>query len=274
MMQTADWRLVRTQPARGAWNMAVDEAMLEAVGKQQAMPTLRLYAWNPPCLSLGIGQSVKDVNMEALQFYGWDCVRRPTGGRAILHTDELTYSVIAPLNEPRIAGGVLESYSRLSKALLDALIRLDLPAQAEKEYPLGEDVEADGPVCFEVPSNYEITVGGKKLIGSAQARRKDGVLQHGSLPLYGDLTRVNRVLQYPNDLTRLKAAQRLLAHATTVERLGYSVSWEMSAKAFVEAFCHTLQLNLQEEEISAAELQRAEELVAQKYGHPSWNERV
>src|SRR5690606_14878512 len=115
-MQPAKWRLIRTQPAAGAWNMAVDEAVLEAVGQGDVLPTLRLYAWNPPCLSLGFAQPVQDVDRAALARLGWELVRRPTGGRAILHTDELTYSVIAPLDEPRVAGSVLESYRRLSQA--------------------------------------------------------------------------------------------------------------------------------------------------------------
>jgi lipoate-protein ligase A len=225
-MQTAEWRLILTPPAPGAWNMALDEAILEAVGKNQVLPTLRLYAWDPPCLSLGFAQHVKDVDQQVLQYNGWQLVRRPTGGRAILHTDELTYSVIAPLNEPRVEGGVLESYFRLSLALRSALEDLGLPARADKEYALPHGAQAAGPVCFEVPSNYEITVYGKKLVGSAQARRKEGVLQHGSLPLYGDLTRITQALVFPDEESRQRAAQRLLAHAANVEMLGKSLSWE------------------------------------------------
>ncbi|HEX9617401.1 MAG TPA: hypothetical protein VGA03_08280, partial [Anaerolineales bacterium] len=112
----ARWRLIHTPPAPGAWNMAVDEAILEAVGRGQADPTLRLYAWSPPCLSLGYAQPSSDVDLPQLHALGWDLVRRPTGGRAILHTDELTYAVIAPLSEPRLAGSVLESYQSLSQA--------------------------------------------------------------------------------------------------------------------------------------------------------------
>jgi lipoate-protein ligase A len=94
------WRLLVTPPARGAWNMAVDEAILEAVGRGASLPTLRLYAWEPACLSLGYAQPIGDVDQPRLRARGWDLVRRPTGGRAVLHTDELTYSVIAPPGEP------------------------------------------------------------------------------------------------------------------------------------------------------------------------------
>jgi len=268
------WRLVRTAPAAGAWNMAVDEAILEAAGQKAVLPTLRLYAWSPPCLSLGFAQPVKDVDLAALERRGWQLVRRPTGGRAILHTDELTYAVIAPNDEPRLAGGVLNSYSRLSGALLNALERLHLQARADKEYSSKLGTQAGGAVCFEVPSNYEITVDGKKLVGSAQARRKEGVLQHGSLPLWGDLTRITRVLAFADESARERAASRLLAHAANVEMLGISLSWEDCARAIAEAFQQTLNITFLEEPLTEAEMLRAEALVAQKYGHPGWTMRA
>src|SRR6185503_17032916 len=175
------WRLLLTRPARGAWNMALDQAILEHIGRGQSLPTLRLYAWEPACLSLGHAQPFADVDVNRLKARGWEVVRRATGGRAILHTDELTYSVIAPNEEPRVAGSVPESYNRLAQALLLAVKNLELPVESKEGKANGNSTP--NPVCFEVPSAYEITVDGKKLIGSAQARKKEGVLQHGSLPL-------------------------------------------------------------------------------------------
>ena len=253
--------------------MAVDEAILEAVGHGSSFPTLRLFAWDPPCLSLGYAQPTGDVDLPALSYLGWHLVRRPTGGRAILHTDELTYSVIAPLREPRVAGSVLESYSRLAQALLLALQTLTLPAQAKEAY--GTPRHSTNPICFEVPSNYEITVNGKKLIGSAQARRKEGVLQHGSLPLTGDLTRITRVLNYPDENHRREAASRLLEHATTVETvLLRQIAWDQAAVAFENAFRQALNLDFISDDLSKDEYRRAEELVVQKYDHPSWTGRI
>ena len=107
--------------------MAVDEAILEGMGRRASLPTLRLYAWEPACLSLGYAQLLTDVDIPRLQSCGWDLVRRSTGGRAVLHTDEITYSIMAPLNEPRMAGSVLESYSRLAEALVEAIRLLGLP---------------------------------------------------------------------------------------------------------------------------------------------------
>jgi len=260
--------------------MAVDEAILEAVGLNKAPATLRLYAWEPPCLSLGYAQPATDVYHNALVSRGWGLVRRPTGGRAILHTDELTYAVIAPHSEPRLAGGVLESYQRISVALLHALHLLGIPAEARATpLPIGlngeEDNPSKGPVCFEAPSNYEITVNGKKLVGSAQARRKEGILQHGSLPLHGDLRRITLALTFPSPKERKAAAKRLLERATTVKYIfGRVIRWEEAAQAFIQAFKETLTLNLSSTDLSPAELSRASELVQEKYANPLWTERV
>jgi lipoate-protein ligase A len=268
-----DWRLLITPPAHGAWNMAVDESILEHIGRGASIPTLRLYAWTPACLSLGHAQPIADVDMQRLRQHGWEIVRRATGGRAILHTDELTYSVIAPADEPRVEGSVLESYNRLAQALVRAVQSLNLPVEIKET--ISQASSATNPVCFEVPSTYEITVNGKKLIGSAQARKRDGVLQHGSLPLTGDLTRICQGLVFENETARDHASLRLLERATTVESaLGRAVSWEEAAQAFIQAFEAQLGLSLKNGELSESELKRADELVRQKYDHPSWTERT
>jgi len=267
------WRLIITNPASGSWNMAVDEAVLEHAGRGDALPTLRLYAWDPPCLSLGHAQPFADVDIPRLESHGWEVVRRITGGRAILHTDELTYSITGPVDEPNLAGTVLESYNRLARALLAAVQDLSLPVEM-KEGKADSNGQSN-PVCFEVPSTYEITVNGKKLIGSAQARRKDGVLQHGSLPLTGDLTRICRALAFPDEEARETAMQRLLARATTVESvLGRGVAWETAAQAFIRAFEAQLGLEFEAGELTGSELARAEELLREKYAHPAWTERI
>ena len=253
--------------------MAVDEAILEAVEQGMALPSLRLYAWAPPCLSLGYAQPSMDIDFSRLSTMGWDWVRRPTGGRAILHTDELTYSLVAPLSDPRVSGGVLESYQRLSKPLLLALHSLQIPVETQPNSPIRKHQD-DEAVCFDVPSNYEIVVRGKKIIGSAQARRRKALLQHGTLPLWGDLARITDVLAYPGEQTRAAAATRLLAHATTVEQvLGVKISWEDAAHAFISSFQTELNLDLIPLELSAHEIARSELLVQEKYTHPSWLER-
>jgi lipoyl(octanoyl) transferase len=150
---------------------------------------------------------------------------------------------------------------------------LDLPVEMKEGK--AENGSMPNPVCFEVPSTYEITVNGKKLIGSAQARKKEGVLQHGSLPLTGDLSRICQVLVFENGSAREDASKRLLARASTVESaLGREVSWETAARAFIHAFEAQLGLSLQKGELSGSESKRTDELVKEKYDHPSWTERV
>jgi len=267
------WRLLITPPARGAWNMAADEAILEHIGRGESIPTLRLYAWEPACLSLGKAQPFSDVDVARLEERGWEVVRRLTGGRAILHTDELTYSVISPGEEPAVEGSVLESYNRLAQALLYAVQSLDVPVEMKKGK--ADNNKTQNPVCFEVPSTYEITVDGRKLIGSAQARKKEGVLQHGSLPLMGDLARICEALTFKDEAARAEAVDRLLARAATIgSALGREVSWDMAAQAFVRGFEAKLGLSFERGEMSTSESERTLQLVEEKYDHEAWMKRV
>ena len=274
-MSFPNWRIIYSSPAPGAWNMALDEAILEAVTQGDQPPTLRFYAWEPACLSLGHAQPSADVNLPVLASHGWQVVRRPTGGRAILHTDELTYSISAHQDNPLMTGGILESYRRISLALVKGLELLGIGANAESQYLLPNGSVKNAAVCFEVPSNYEITANGKKLIGSAQARRSLGVLQHGSLPLFGDLTRITRVLKFESPEEQFAAGQRLLEHATTIETvLGYSPTWQQAADALVKAFSEQLQVEIEAGEPSESELTRAQTLEREKYANPAWTYRI
>jgi lipoate-protein ligase A len=269
--------------------MAVDEAILRAVAVGLAPPTLRLYAWEPPCLSLGRAQEVTDVNLEALRTAGFDLVRRPTGGKAILHVDELTYSVVAPQEEPRVAGGIVESYCRLSAALTRSLERLgvaNLVADRRVSPPFTGGAGrmtppltggAGGGVCFEVPSDYEITAGGRKLVGSAQMRAQGVVLQHGALPLYGDITRVCSLLAARPDPARVRA------RATTIEEaLGSfgstrdkrAVTWDEAAGALAAGFAEALNLRLEPGVLTSEERAWAEKLRAEKYAADEWTRRI
>lgn len=278
------WRLIYSSELNGSTNMAIDEAILEAVINHEVPPTLRLYAWNPPCLSLGIAQPAADVNKNKLIEKGFDLVRRPTGGKAILHTDELTYSVIGPISDPRLAGGVLESYQNLSTALLHTLLSLGIPAKinpknkkrnAEHSNLSGSNTRIINPVCFEVPSDYEITVDGKKVIGSAQARRKDAVLQHGSIPLCGDLSRITRVLNYQDEGALISAELKIKERAITIEEiLGEKIPPEVAGQALVDSFSSMLNLDFKPSQLSQSEIDLADSLVADKYGNDSWTYRI
>ncbi len=272
------WRLLLSPFADGSTNMAVDEAILMAVAEGRAPPTLRFFGWVPPCLSLGYAQPIGDVDGERLRARGWDLVRRPTGGRAILHTDELTYSVIAPMSEPRVLGGVIESYRQLSAGLLRGLELLSLSVRADKEHapnPNSQIPNPNNPVCFEAPSNYEITANGKKLLGSAQVRKRGVVLQHGTLPLIGDLARICDALRLESGEARERAKARVHARATTLaEASGREVSWEDATAAMARGFAEALDLTFSESSLSQAEREQAQKLREEKYAAERWNGRV
>lgn len=266
------WRLIYDQPALGARNMAVDEAILQAVSAGDSPPTLRLYAWDPFCLSLGYAQAEADVDAARLAAFGWYTVRRPTGGRAILHGDELTYSVTVPMNHPLADGDILASYRTISIGLLDALKMLGAQPQSEL-HPESQQV-VKGPVCFEVPSHYEITSGARKLIGSAQVRRSKGILQHGSLPLYGDVARICEVLRFDTEDQRETARDRVRERAITLEdAAGRRIEWEEAATAVADAFAQRFSLNWQESGLSASEEARAAQLEAEQYSSPAWQHK-
>ncbi len=263
------WRLIFSAPTDGATNMALDEAILQEVAAGRSPATLRFYAWSPPCLSLGMAQPSAGVDLARLEALGWDLVRRPTGGRAILHTDELTYSVIAPQDEPRVAGPVIESYRRLSGGLARGLQLLGLHvAEANRASP---GRRSSGPICFEVPSTYEITAESKKLIGSAQARKQGVVLQHGTLPLVGDLGRICEALAFADEEARAVARARVLERAITLESaLGRAVAWQEAAQAMAQGFAQALELALAPGDVTEAEWEAARQLRAEKYAAPAW----
>jgi lipoate-protein ligase A len=274
MTDDKNWRLITHEAMPGARNMAIDESILEAVSTGEAAPTLRLYAWSPASLSLGFAQPFTDVDGVRTTERGWSIVRRPTGGRAILHTDELTYAVIAPADHPDLAGGVIASYQRLSQALMLGLKYMGLEVNVAPEVQLSEK-ERNNPVCFEVPSSYEIEVAGRKLLGSAQVRRVKGVLQHGTLPLSGDITRVCDALRFKDEDARQRAKERIRARAASVsELMGRQISWEQAAQALQEGFKHALGWELAASELSETEFKRANELEASRYADSSWTERV
>jgi len=266
------WRLILDAPCDGASNMAIDEAILEAVGRGDAPPTLRLFRWEPACLSLGYAQPITDVDRARLAARGWHVVRRMTGGRAILHTDELTYSVALPLSHPLVDGTIIDSYRRLSAALLSAVQDIGLEAHADKRTTRSKAV---GPVCFEVPSDYEITAEGKKLIGSAQVRKHNGALQHGSLPLYGDVSRICEALVFPDEEARTHARERVLRRATTLgDVLGRNVSWEEAAQAVIAAFSTKFEIALDQVSLTAAEVERAAILRESRYAGDEWTAKM
>lgn len=260
------FRLILDGFHSGAANMARDEAISRAVSAGEQPPTLRLYGWAPPAISLGYSQRTDSVNEARCMEDGVELVRRPTGGLAILHRDELTYSVSLPITHPLAEGDVMTSYRRIAEALMHALRLLGVPEVAANRVP--KERRAKGPVCFEAPSDYEIVGAGKKIVGSAQWRRLDGVMQHGSLPLYGDIARICAYLW------DAPAPELVRAHAATLqELLGQAVSWEEAALAWRRGFEEALDVRFTEGTLSDDEMRCAEALIAEKYANDVWTRR-
>ena len=177
------WQLVRDGAASGTANMARDLALAEDVAAGRRPPLLRLYGWMPPAVSLGRNQDLAEAcDAAACAAAGWDVVRRPTGGRAVLHAcDEVTYMVALPLE--LAPPGVLAAYAWLARALVAAYRALGVAATLEAE---GVGAGGRSGACFAAPARHEIVCGGRKLAGSAQVRRAGYLLQHGALPLRFD----------------------------------------------------------------------------------------
>ena len=260
----AVWRLIIERgPRTGAWNMALDEAIMDAVALGESLPTLRFYAWEPPCLSLGKRQPLDGVDLARCRADGIDVVRRATGGFAILHTDEMTYSITTRPDDPRADGAILDAYRKLSQGLLAGLRLLGAAPEMNPVVPGG--VHNASAACFEMPSAYEIVVDGQKLIGSAQARPTGRVLQHGSLPLTGDIARVVPYLAYERDDERAALAAHLRERATTIsDALGRAVSYNEAAEAMAQGFAEALNLTFEPGEPSIAEIDAAQRQQAGK----------
>jgi lipoate-protein ligase A len=260
----AQWRLlVDSEPRTGAWNMALDEAIMDAVAEGQAPPTLRFYQWVPPCLSLGKRQPLSGVSLDRCARDGVDVVRRATGGWAILHTDELTYSIATTSDDPRAEGAILDAYRRLSQGLVAGLRELGVSVAMSPVVP--EGTHNASAACFEVPSAYEITAGTQKLIGSAQTRPAGRVLQHGSLPLTGDIARVTEYLWFQTEDDRAALAAHLRERATTLcDLLGRAVTFDEAASALTRGFASALHLALEPGEPTPAELEAAQGTAREK----------
>jgi lipoyl(octanoyl) transferase len=246
--------------------MAVDEVLLAGVAAGSAPPTLRFYEWAPPCLSLGYFQAFEVVDVAGCRRLGVDVVRRPTGGRAILHDRELTYSVALPLRLLGDERGVLPSYHRISLALAGGLHRLGVPAVLAPE-AAAQSGPDHGPVCFDRPSAHEILLGGRKLVGSAQVRRATAILQHGSILIEPRIDRLLECLRLPEG-----SPERIDAGVAGLAELGDfepSSTASALADAFAEEFGTVLVLGgLRPDERVAVEA-----LAASKYGSGGWTER-
>jgi lipoate-protein ligase A len=258
------WRLLPWRVLSAGENMAVDEAVFRLYGRERVPPTLRFFGWQPPAVSLGYFQkTAREIDPEACRREGIDIVRRPTGGKAVLHEHELTYSLVAGINHPLFTGDILETYRVISACIVEALKRIGLSPEmvCDGRSAAGTLLEA---YCFAAPSKYEILVGGRKICGSAQMRGGGTFLQHGSLLIDVDPSRAASVM-------RVSAAAISGTTTTLREQLGRRIEAEDLAPILREAFEDTLGIALVEGNLTTAEEALRKELLERKYGTDRWN---
>ncbi len=271
------WRLISTGSLSPAENMAVDEAILIAHSKGLVPPTVRFFGWNPPTLSIGYFQKIADVDFDSLRQKGLGFVRRPTGGRAVLHDRELTYSIVVSESHPQMPSSVNESYRVLSMGLVEGFRQLGLSADmvslaTEDEKRKYESLGS--AACFDSPSWYELVVEGKKVTGSAQMRQLGVILQHGSILLDLDVDLLFSVLRFSSEKLRERMRNGFLEKAVSIKQItGRDLTFQEAETAFWRGFEKGLRVRLEPSELTAEERQLAKELVDTKYGAADWNEK-
>lgn len=253
---TESWRLINTNYNNAYLNMAIDEALLTS-----EKPVLRFYKWKPAALSLGYSQKMEEINLIQCEKLGIDYVRRLTGGKAVLHDRELTYSFI--INEDVMPKRIIDSYMVISNAILFALKKLGINAHIKESVKKSQN----SAICFDEPSYYEITAKNKKLIGSAQTRINSKLLQHGSILLDIDIEKMCSLFRNCN--------KRIINHSkksiTSLKEINGKVDCNALIKAIKKGFEENFQIKLYDDELTDDELKLAKKLEKKKYSSKQWN---
>lgn len=256
--------------------MALDEALLDLHSQGAIPPVIRFYEWNPATLSIGYFQSAeKDIDLEMLKEQKLGFVRRPTGGRAVLHESELTYSIIVTEQYPEMPASVTEAYRVLSEGLLLGFQNLGLDAYFS--IPDTEEKQADlkkpkSAVCFDAPSWYELVVEGKKVAGSAQTRQKGVILQHGAILLDLDEEKLLSVFKFSSPEAKEKMRQKLPEKAVAINRLtDKEITITQCIEAFKKGFEQALEIELIPYQLTEEQLQYVKMLEETKYSNDEWN---
>jgi lipoate-protein ligase A len=243
---------------------------------------LRFYRWQPAALSIGYFQKAEEeVDFAALSRSGIGFVRRPTGGRAVLHDQELTYSMIVPESYPGIPKTVNEAYRVLSEGLLHGFRHLGLQANMVNlatEEDKHKYAAASSAACFDSPSWYELVVEGRKIAGSAQTRQRGVILQHGSILLELDVDQLFALLQFPNERVRERLKEAFSQKAVAINDIMRAlhkqpVYAEQVEEAFRQGIEEGMGVHLEETELTEYEQEWAERLSIDKYGSRTWNLR-
>lgn len=197
-------KLIPYEVKTGAENMQIDCDLLEtAIAQQTSEPVFRLYGWSPACVSLGRNQKNDFIDENFLKENNIDIVRRLTGGRALLHADEITYSFVCPVSYLENGENVVSSYKEISRILINAFKKLDI------ELDFGGKPKASGNFCMLVSTGADLCYQGRKLIGSAQFRKENYILQHGSILYDYDCELLEKVFKEKVDTSSIVSIKEI-----------------------------------------------------------------
>ncbi len=252
MNKMKEWRLIKTIEANGAMQMAIDEAILASRIKNRVPNTLRFFTWNPPCLSIGYFQSLqKEVDVKNAERQGVDIVRRYTGGGAVFHDKELTYSLA--VSEDDVPHDIIASYQKICSAITKGLGGLHINSEFKQI--------------------NDIVVNGKKISGNAQTRKEGAVLQHGTILIDADVRRMFSLLKVPNEKIKDKMIQSVEERVSTLKKeLGREVSVDELRGFLIKGFEDAFGVRFEESELTSEEKMLAERLCKEKYSKREWRE--
>ncbi|WP_287152797.1 lipoate--protein ligase family protein [Candidatus Solincola tengchongensis] len=252
------WRLLPHQADEGASHMALDQALLECAAEPSFPPTLRFQRWIPPALSLGRFQKLEEIDLEACAGSGVQVVRRPTGGKSILHLEDFTYSLVLP-SYMSLPSGVVETYALIGRGIVAALRLLGLDPVIHVGG--GAKRTPSSAACFASSTQADIRCGERKVCGSAQLRRGGAVLQHGSVLLKDRSEFHFRLLRFEGGTERSSSLLAYRRNCASLEELGVEVSWEEMAECLRRGFEESFDIRLREEPLREVEELRWRSLI-------------
>ncbi|PAE44015.1 lipoate--protein ligase family protein [Bacillus sp. 7884-1] len=270
------WRFIDSGNCSPSFNMALDEALLDWHSEGKIPPVIRFYGWEPATLSIGYFQKVdKEIDLEAVKAHGLGFVRRPTGGRGVLHEHELTYSVIVSEDHSEMPKTVTEAYRVISEGILKGFHQLGLEAyfavpKTDEERSALKDPRS--AVCFDAPSWYELVVEGRKVAGSAQTRQKGVILQHGSILLDLDEDKLFSLFKYPNERVKERMKSSFKNKAVAINEISSRrISLEEAKEAFYKGFADGLNIELESYQLTEEELAYVNKIAKDRYENDEWN---
>ncbi|MCD4782774.1 MAG: lipoate--protein ligase family protein [Candidatus Eremiobacteraeota bacterium] len=260
-------RIINDGVHPGSFNMAADEALLVELMKNPVSPTLRFYQWEKPTLSLGYFQKINEVNIERIEAKGYDIVRRPTGGRAVLHWEEVTFCLVIPA----FKRGLWEIFKSIHEALESGLNMIGISARVLPVEKYGRGIRNRTSACFASPSRYELMLNGKKIAGTAQKKVGDYMLAHGSIPIRPKFKYLFEILNFQNDEEREIAYKNAVAKMTSLYgETGLDYLFEDICNALISGFEKSWGCNVYEDNFTSSEIKLIANLEEEKYNNPGW----